>query len=85
MAQSNFHIQGRPTQYLFFPTTTGQLIRVTSDGLAAECESHLIEFMRWAECSALTANAQFITALSVARSYAGNAGFELQEESVHFD
>ena len=85
MAHSNFSIQSRPTQYLFFPTTDGKLIRVTSNGLAAESNPEELEYMRWADFSSLMDNMQFVAALSVARSYASNAGLQLEEETVHFD
>ena len=84
MTLSHFSIQGRPTPYLFF-STGDKAIRVTSTGLASEFPASELEYLRWADTSQLTDNAQFVAALSVARAHAAKLGAELQDDSVYFD
>ena len=85
MTQSNFSIQGRPTEYLFFETSADSLLQVASTGLATESKTDDREFMRSASVSELMDNVQFVAALSTARGYAAQAGLELYDDMVYFD
>lgn len=82
---SNFNIQSRPTQYLYFLAESGELICVSSTGLAVESDPDDMQDMRTADFPALMDNAQFVAALAVARSYADKRGLSLVEEVVCFD